>query len=381
VLTDEITGNLYFDQTGTLWVSDNRSTFVYRPEQVPPETWINFSQEEVPQPGNTLISWHGLDAWKATPDTELLFSYRLEGQDWSPFASDIKNPFFTLSPGQHTFEVRTRDRDFNVDPTPASVTFTVLPPFWKTSIFVFPSLFTVLVIGFLISRIVLSKRDLETSNTLLTQHAEALQSEVAERTQAQASMLQAQTSLEQLDQQLKASLEVTQAVQNIERAADLEQVVRVMYDHFKKADLDFVSLAFQRVVDHETQSFDHHMIQPSGEYRKRYDSRPGAYQEWSSQQVLYRRDLDLPEYRKGLPDNYVPHRGLGITIKSVLHIPNRHGLLTLRSETPNAFSDDDIIFLGYMAEVVDVGISRISDIENLGLVQKGVTVFKKKKKT
>ncbi|MDA0711183.1 MAG: ATP-binding protein, partial [bacterium] len=55
----------------------------------------------------------------------------------------------------------------------------------------------------------------------------------------------------------------------------------------------------------------------------------------------------------------------GIEVKSLLHIPNRHGLLTLRSETPNAFSDEEIIFLNYMTEVIGLGISRVSDIENL----------------
>ncbi|MBT5828581.1 MAG: hypothetical protein HOH77_00190, partial [Candidatus Latescibacteria bacterium] len=365
VLPDEITGQLYFDPRGTLWIRDRSITYIYRPENESPETWINFSPEEVPQPGNTLISWHGLDAWKATPSTELLYSSRLDGQEWSPFSSDIKKPFFTLSPGQHTLEVRARDHNFNVDPTPASVTFTVLPPFWQTPIFIFPSLFTLLVVGFLISRVIFAKRELEVSNTLLTQRSEALQSEIVERTQAQAAMLQAQSNLEQLVQQLKASLEVNQAVQNIERAADLEQVVKVMHDQFKLLDLDFASLAFQRIVDHEAQSFDVHQIRPDGDYRTRIRSIPQTYKEWSTQEVLYRRDLHDPAFRQGLEEGYKAHQAFGIEVRSVLHIPNRHGLLTLRSATPNAFSDEDITFLGYMSEVVSIGISRVSDIENL----------------
>ena len=34
----------------------------------------------------------------------------------------------TLPSGPYSFEVKARDRDFKEDPTPASVTFTVVPP-------------------------------------------------------------------------------------------------------------------------------------------------------------------------------------------------------------------------------------------------------------
>ena len=478
VLPNEITGNLSFDGSGTLWVADRMRTFVYRPEQMPPETVIDFAPEDVPQPGNTLIAWHGLDAWKATSQSELVYSYRLEGQDWSPFVPDLKQPFFTLLSGQHTFEVRARDRDFNVDPTPARVSFTVLPPFWQTPIFVFPSMFTVLVVGYLISRIVLAKRDLEVSNAQLVQSATELEAEVAERLRTEeqlrrtATELQsifqafpdmsfllnsdgkileyqasnvanlyvapevflgknmqdvlppavgvlfgdaltqcaldrqlqqieyalplpngaqwfearlvplddddvfvivrditerknAQDNLEKLVKQLQASLEVNGVIQEIERAEDLERVVRVMHDQFKHLGLDFASLAFQRVIDQEEQMFDVHHMRPDGTYSKRVEARPTMFDEWSTQQILYRRDLSLPEYRKKLPENYNPHHAFGIEVKCVLHIPNRHGVLTLRSETPNAFSAEEVTFLGYMAEVVGIGISRVSDIENL----------------
>jgi signal transduction histidine kinase/DNA-binding response OmpR family regulator/ligand-binding sensor domain-containing protein/PAS domain-containing protein len=478
VLPGEMTGSLVLDRSGALWINTKGVTFFYRPEQQPPETWIEFALEEVAQPGNTIMAWHGLDAWKATPENELLFSYRFSGEAWSDFTPDVKKPFFTLSPGKHTLEVRARDHDFNIDPTPASFTFTVLPPYWQTPIFIFPSLLTIIVVGFLISRLVLAKRDLEISNVNLIEGAKELEAEVAERLRTEAQLRRtatelqsifqafpdlsflldhegkileyqasntgnlyvppeqflgkymqdilpldsgqlfadtlaqcqathelqqveyilqvpngeqwfearlvplearevfmivrdvterkkAQINLEQFVQQLKASLEVNQAVQNIERATDLEQVVRVMYDQFKRIELDFVSLAFQRVVDHESQMFDHHQMMPNGEYRKRLDNRPGAYNEWKLQEILYRRDLRLPEYRKGLQDGYAPHAGLGIEVRSVIHIPNRHGLLTLRSTLPNAFSDENIIFLEYMSEVVGIGISRVVDIESL----------------
>ena len=38
--------------------------------------------------------------------------------------------------GNHRFEVKARDRDFNEDPTPAAVHFTVIPPVWQQGWFI-----------------------------------------------------------------------------------------------------------------------------------------------------------------------------------------------------------------------------------------------------
>ena len=44
--------------------------------------------------------------------------------------------FLALSSGRHTFEVKSRDLDFNEDPNPAVLSFTVLPPVWQQTWFV-----------------------------------------------------------------------------------------------------------------------------------------------------------------------------------------------------------------------------------------------------
>jgi signal transduction histidine kinase/AraC-like DNA-binding protein/ligand-binding sensor domain-containing protein len=150
-------GALRIARDGTLWINQlHRSwhrlpinkinlpddpfqsfrTFRYRPDKGHPETAITFAEEEISQPGNFIVSWEGRDPWKLTTDDRLEFSYRIDQQPWSYFSSEKGKLFPALSDGVHIFEVRARDRDFNVDPAPAKMKFRVLPPIWKQFWFV-----------------------------------------------------------------------------------------------------------------------------------------------------------------------------------------------------------------------------------------------------
>ncbi len=145
-------GTLRETRDGSLWINTasetwhrrawpfNRSTreqaeifktILHKPDPNPPETNIAFAQQEVSQPGNTTISWTGADPWGETKRADLLFSWRLDDQTWSPYSPETSHLFQALASGPHRFEVRARDRDFNVDLTPASITFSVTPPVWR----------------------------------------------------------------------------------------------------------------------------------------------------------------------------------------------------------------------------------------------------------
>ncbi|MCU0858048.1 MAG: hypothetical protein MUC65_06565, partial [Pontiellaceae bacterium] len=108
----------------------------HRPETNPPETWIVECLKRVSQPGNTYVSWQGRDLWSRTPVEELQYSWRLDGGEWSAFSRETGKTFLKLDSGQHVMEVRARDRAFNIDPSPARVEFTVIPPIWRQAWFV-----------------------------------------------------------------------------------------------------------------------------------------------------------------------------------------------------------------------------------------------------
>ena len=125
-------GHLWINNTSIL---DKRNTRLWTvrhmPDSTPPETEIVVSLDEVSYPGNTTVVWQGTDRWQTTPQEDLLYAWRLDGGPWSAFSFE-QNELLTLLPsGEHTFEVKARDRAFNEDPTPAVVRFTVVPPVWR----------------------------------------------------------------------------------------------------------------------------------------------------------------------------------------------------------------------------------------------------------
>ncbi|NOS72113.1 MAG: hypothetical protein HOP33_19580 [Verrucomicrobia bacterium] len=77
------------------------------------------------------IAFRGCDKWKQTLPDRLLFSYRLDEREWSPF-QELNEVFFTDLPlGKHYFQVRTLDRAGNIDPKPARLEFTMVVPWYQ----------------------------------------------------------------------------------------------------------------------------------------------------------------------------------------------------------------------------------------------------------
>ncbi len=165
-------GSLCLTQDGALWINqrsrswnrralyaastsakidDGYQVIRYQPDQQPPETRLTFAQDKVSQPGNVLLSWIGQDPWKSTPDHKLQYSYRMDQNAWSAFTDKSNQVFLSVPHGKHRFEVRARDMDMNVDPTPAGVSFTVIPPTWKQLWFIsLMGLFMAIILFFIL---------------------------------------------------------------------------------------------------------------------------------------------------------------------------------------------------------------------------------------
>lgn len=120
-----------------------------RPLSAPPETKITFSTDRVALPGNTTIRWKGFSLWQETENVNLYYSWRLNDESWSAFSPELDTTLLALKPGKHTFEVRARDYDLNIDSTPASTSFVVIAPVWQNAWFV-------ILMLFLLSMIILS---------------------------------------------------------------------------------------------------------------------------------------------------------------------------------------------------------------------------------
>jgi signal transduction histidine kinase len=85
----------------------------------------------LPEGATVSLIFSGQDKWKYTPRERLLYSFRLDVRDWSPFQELSRISLNDLPAGKHYFQVRAMDRNGNVDPRPARREFVVVPPWYK----------------------------------------------------------------------------------------------------------------------------------------------------------------------------------------------------------------------------------------------------------
>jgi signal transduction histidine kinase/ligand-binding sensor domain-containing protein len=127
---------VYEDQDGRIWAATSHGLSLYHPEADPdpPKTSIRKLASEKGQlfEGGTLsLFFSGQDKWKYTRRDRLLYSYRLDQRDWSLFQEMDTVSFPDLSAGKHYFQVRSMDRNGNVEPLPAQLEFAVALPWYR----------------------------------------------------------------------------------------------------------------------------------------------------------------------------------------------------------------------------------------------------------
>lgn len=124
------------DQRGRVWAATSHGLSVYYPGADPdaPRTRIEeLSERErnIPETGAITIAFQAEDKWKFTSRHRLLYSYRLDERDWSGFSEVTRVSFGDLAPGNHYFQVRSMDRNGNVDAKPPTIEFFVVLPWYK----------------------------------------------------------------------------------------------------------------------------------------------------------------------------------------------------------------------------------------------------------
>jgi Ca2+-binding RTX toxin-like protein len=90
-------------------------------ETTPPDTTIDSSPSDPSNSSSASFSFSGTD--NSTPSGSLTFECDLDGTGFTACTSP--QSYTGLSDGSHTFQVRAIDGDGNVDPTPASFTWTI----------------------------------------------------------------------------------------------------------------------------------------------------------------------------------------------------------------------------------------------------------------
>ena len=124
------------DQPGRITAITSHGVSVFHPaaDPDPPKTLIrsNADAEQSFREGTPVtLSFSGRDKWKFTDAKRLLFSYRLDEREWSPFQELQEISFADLPVGKHYFQARAMDRNGNIDPKPARLEFVVALPWYR----------------------------------------------------------------------------------------------------------------------------------------------------------------------------------------------------------------------------------------------------------
>ena len=173
------------------------------------------------------------------------------------------------------------------------------------------------------------------------------------------------SELNEQNRQQEALLYINQAVQEMKRVSDLEQIVRVCYKHLRELELDFQALAIHRLIDVETQTFESYEIQPSGKFNRLMMKRANIYRMWQDGQMVYRRDLEVDPGGMTAEALTAIRRRYGILPRCILDIPHTLGTVALVSVHPNAFAESEQAFLERVATVLSMGLVRVADLEQI----------------
>lgn len=135
-LSSAVVQDVRENASGTLWAETFRGADMQDPtaDLDAPRTFILGPREhDMPQGGVLTIRFAGRDKWGLTPPQRLLYSWRLDDRDWSPFDAATSAAFMDLVPGRHYFQVRAMDRNGNIDTHPDRLEFAVVLPWYLES--------------------------------------------------------------------------------------------------------------------------------------------------------------------------------------------------------------------------------------------------------
>jgi signal transduction histidine kinase/CheY-like chemotaxis protein len=104
----------------------------------PPVTSFDarINPREAPPSGDVRLTFSGGDRWDHTPVARLLYSWRVDGGPWSRFRIEPGASLTELAAGVHRIDVRAMDRNWNIDPTPATWDVHVLLPWYRETGFI-----------------------------------------------------------------------------------------------------------------------------------------------------------------------------------------------------------------------------------------------------
>lgn len=149
-------------------------------------------------------------------------------------------------------------------------------------------------------------------------------------------------------------------VWNMRGATDIEQVMVTVRQSLQELGIYHSSCGINLIQENLVQA--HNMEQGGKWTTLDTNPQPLLLQFWRSGQPVYRRDLDQEDL---YGERQTITRFYGKPVRCVIDVPFSHGTLALNSDRPNAFSEDQIEWLVYLAEGLEEGFRRVDDLRAL----------------
>lgn len=126
----------YFRQESRLSPTKQFRCWRFKADDLAPKTFVAFEPPGSKYSNSVYMTWSGRDPWAETPAKDLEFSYQIDQEEWSAFSLEKSMYISKLEPGNHTFKVKARDQDGNIDPNPAVLSLSIYAPFWQSTWFI-----------------------------------------------------------------------------------------------------------------------------------------------------------------------------------------------------------------------------------------------------
>jgi len=128
--------SLQEDEHGTVFANTTRGWSRFEPDADTdaPHTEIlsaEFAHANIQEDAVFTLHFQGRDKWDQTPPESLLYSWRLDEHEWSPFQPSTAVAVSGLGLGRHVFQVRALDHNANEEVSPAEVEFSVVVPWYR----------------------------------------------------------------------------------------------------------------------------------------------------------------------------------------------------------------------------------------------------------
>jgi|GEM_PF-2087516 len=153
---------VFEDSQGRIWAGTTQGLSLYgkNRDKDPPHTRLSLSRnsKQASASGFIRIALGGIDRWKQTDEKQLLFSWRMDGGEWTEFAESDEAQFEGLAAGRRKLEVKSMDRNGNIEQQAAEYWFEVPLPWYRENGFLALASAMVLALGALLLMAIRSYR-------------------------------------------------------------------------------------------------------------------------------------------------------------------------------------------------------------------------------